>query len=167
MKKYKETLIFLFVLIILGAGLRMLELREVTISDISVDKLSNPVVTDKAVMNAITQLEQIARIGHDYLNGYVCGMEWGTALPPDLMVEEMDNLKFKFRLVDNLLAQNYADRKNLDLLLEQFRLGFAYFETGINEDDLKKLQEAHRIFHKIDYEIFDHTWFDDINVMDV
>lgn len=113
---------------------------------------------------SLKDLEQIARLSHDYLNGYICGSDWGTALPEDAMKEEANSLQSQFEIVHQSLVLLYSDDKLPTALLEDFRNGFGRLQEGLAGRDMTVLKEAHKIFEKIDYGYFHHKWGDDVNL---
>lgn len=162
MKKYNETLILILVMCLLGGCLHLLQVRGV----IEVDESTGAFTGPGPMNNSISQLEQICRITHDYLNGYLSGSDWGTVLPEEVMKEEIAQLQFKFQLVDEMVTYLAPQGAGVYPLIEKFRVGFAKAEEGLATGDIELLTEAHRIFHAIDYDVFDHQWGDEVSVRD-
>lgn len=163
MNKYRETLILIVLIIIVGSGTHFLQVRGIIPEG---DNLDSPIITQSSLKDSIIKLEQIARISHDYLNGYVSGPEWGTALPEDVMKEEIEQLYIRYDLVREMVEYLYPYKSGLENLLSEFDRGFALAKKGLVNSDQELLKKAHKIFHHLDYEVFEHKWTDDINVVE-
>lgn len=150
--KFSESLMLILVMVVIGGGIYCLQSSEAVIGSgtDSVLTLQGP------IRNCVKELEEVAAIVHDYLNGYLSGSDWGTALPPHIMKEEIERLKLKYRLADELAIGLYPEGSRLDPVLGEFYLGFMLAEEGLKNKDTKTLLKAHDIFHRLDYEVFRH-----------
>lgn len=116
--------------------------------------------------NSLLNLEQIARFSHDYLNGFLCGENWGTVLSEDQMKEEMEQLYFRYELEEEMISYLYPQGMEVDPLFHEFRSGFELVIEGLEKDDKELLKQAHEIFHRIDYDIFHHSSIDKLIIVD-
>lgn len=156
MKKYRETVVLVFVMILVGGGIALLQ------GGVFQGEMRNGIYSGVGSMQTfVTDLEQIARYAHDYLNGYLSGSGWGTVLPTELMQEEMERLQIQYERIAEMVSFLYPTDHHLEPLFYEFYQGFAQALEGLQQNNLEILLKAHQSFHQIDYEIFQHRRRDD------
>jgi hypothetical protein len=127
------------------------------------DAPANPSFAGQSpLQNAVSQLEVIARHTHDYLNGYLAGSEWGTALPQEAMLEEIDQLQYEYEMIEEEVNRLEPKGTQLDSLFGEFFFGFEVLQGGLTRNNKELISNAHEIFHRIDYEIFHHQQGDEL-----
>lgn len=157
MKRYRESLILILVMILVGGGIYLLQ-EQGWLPDEPADA---SFTGESPLQNAVSQLEVIARHTHDYLNGYLSGSKWGTALPLEAMQEEIDQLQYEYEMLEAEINRLYPKGTQLDSLFGEFFFGFEVLQGGLTRNNPELLSDAHEIFHRIDAEIFHHPQEDE------
>ena len=146
MKNYREIILVVLIAALLGGGIYYLQKRVVF----------GRYVVENTTEEGENGLEQIACSIHDYMNGYLYGSGDGTALPQKTMTEVVNELQADFELIDQNYAISDSEEAALKELLNDFRTGFTNLQLGLAENNIKYLNEAHRIFEKLDYQVYHH-----------
>lgn len=158
MKRYRESFVLIFVMLLIGGGIHWMQ-QEGWMPD----EIADASYTGHSpLQQAVTRLEVIARHTHDYLNGYLAGSEWGTALPREAMQEEINQLQYEYEKTEEEVRQVYPKGSQIDSLCGEFYFGFEVLQGGLTRNDQELLSDAHEIFHRLDDEMFRHSQRDEL-----
>lgn len=152
MKRFHESLILILVMLLVGGGIYLLQAQ----GWLPTGAADAGYTGRSPLQQAVSRLEVIARHTHDYLNGYLAGSDWGTALPQDAMREEIDQLQYEYELVEEEVNRLYPKGSQLDTLFGEFFFGFEVLQGGLTRNDQQLLSDAQEIFQRIDYGVFKH-----------